>query len=129
MLRSSHGGDIVSILLQVSPESDVLVLEKKVSATTGHRGSRTHVDSVLLDIRDKDQGYEATEKTQRARHEEWVLAHLDLAIAPSSDDVWENISANESTDLADGSGDGVILATNRAGARLCCHEPNVVSWP
>jgi hypothetical protein len=85
------------------------------------------VNRILLNIRDEQHCNNPREDTQRARHEERILALLDDVIACCGDDVGEDIGSDEGADFADGSGDGVVLAADGGGASFGGDEADVVA--
>lgn len=77
-------------------------------------------------MRQQEKRQAGAENTQRRRHEEGILARASGVRSIVLND-GEDISSDEGANLAGSGRDGVVLATNRGGAGLGRHEPDVVA--
>jgi len=107
----THVVNIVPVLGEISLELGVLRL-----------------DGVLANMWQQEESEERRQDAQRSGDEEWILTSLDWVRSLISlvQDT-ENLGANESTNLASGSCNTVVLTTNTSSASLGCNQANVVT--
>jgi len=110
-LLASHGTGIISIRLKKAPKPCILRLNR-----------------ILSDLRQEEERDQRAENTQRTTQIERVLSLLDDIGASVSDDVWEDVCANEGADLACCSGDTVVLASDGGCGGLGGNEADVITW-
>jgi hypothetical protein len=111
VLFRTHGGGIVSILLQKDPESCVLCF-----------------DGILGNGRQEHEGDNGTENAHRRTEVEWVLALLNHIGARIIDQVREDVCSDEGTDLATRGCDTVVLSSDGGCGGLGGDETDVVTW-
>src|SRR5208282_3109751 len=66
--------------------------------------------------------------TQTTRYEEGILGRSNSVLAACFLDIWKDVCANESSNLASGGRNGIILASNTSSAGLGSNETDVVPW-
>jgi len=109
-LSIPHAGDVVPISHQVLAEPDVLGL-----------------DRILVDVRQPEH-QERTEEAQCTGDVEGVLSAVQSRTTAICLDDREHVATHETTDLAGGGSDGVVLAADTGCAGLGGDEADVVTW-
>lgn len=110
-LNITQKSHIVAVLSQVVNKSNVLLL-----------------NGILTKRWQEEQGEEGREETQSRRDVEGGLdTGVTLKTTMLSDNDWENVSTNKSTDLTNSGGDTVVLTSDRSSRSLGSQTSNVVT--
>lgn len=84
-------------------------------------------DSILADVRDKEDGQERGQDAKRSRDPEGILGLLVGVVTAGRNDVGENVGADKGAYLADCRHHAVVLAADARGASLGRDEADVVT--
>ena len=77
-------------------------------------------------MRNKHPAEHRTENAERTGDDERILASADCVGSMVLGD-GKDVGTDKSTDLADGGGDTIVLASNRGSAALGCKKTDVVT--
>lgn len=84
-------------------------------------------DGILADVGNAEEGDESRQQCQRGGDPEGILSNLCRIVAASCFDVGEDPSSDKGTNLANGSGNAVVTATDTSSAGLGGQKTNVVA--
>lgn len=84
-------------------------------------------DGILTNVGNEKVGNKSRQQRQRRGDPEGILGNLCGIVTTSCFNVGEDPGSNKGTNLANGSGDTVVTATNASGAGLGSQETDVVA--
>lgn len=109
-LAQAELGSVPAVALEVLAELDILLN-----------------NGVLADVGNEEVGNEGRQNTQRRGDPEGILGNLCGVITTGRFDVGEDPGSDKGTDLANGSSNTVVTATNTGGTGLGGQETDVVT--
>ena len=102
---------------------EIVALLGKVCAETGIFVG----DGILVDVGKEEESKGGGEEAEAASDPEGILGGFDRIVTSSGLDVREDPCSDESTNLANGSGDTVVATADTSGASLGGEETDVVT--